>query len=62
MNHDQAMTSMGPTGLDVDQDPRELETPLGTPFDDGFTPSTTKGNTSVDPTGGVHTENFFTPL
>ena len=48
--------------MDVDQDPQEEGIPPGTPFDEGFTPSTTKGYTSTDPTGGVHTENFFTPL
>jgi hypothetical protein len=48
--------------MDVSQDPQGQEAPLGTPFDDGFTPSTTRGNTSADPTGGVHTEHFFTPL
>jgi hypothetical protein len=44
------------------QDPQEKETPPGTPFDDGFTPSTTKGYTSADLTGGFHAENFFIPL
>jgi len=48
--------------MDVDQDPPEQGTPPGTPFDEGFTPSTTKGQTSVDPTRGVHTENFLAPL
>jgi len=62
MNYDQAGTSTWATGMDVDQDPREQETPLSTPFNDGFTPSTTRGNTLADPTGGVHTENFFSPL
>ena len=40
---DQAGTSARTTGMDVDQDPMEQGTPLGTPFDEGFTPSTTKG-------------------
>ena len=62
MHQGQAGTSTGATGMDVDQDPQEQETPLGTPFDDGFTPSTTRGYTSADPIGGVHTENLFTPL
>jgi len=48
--------------MDVDQDLQEQGTPPGTPFDEGFTPSTAIGHTSVDPTGGVQTENFFTPL
>ena len=48
--------------MDVDQDFQEQEAPPGTPFDDDFIPSTTTGHTLADPTGGVHTENFFTPL
>ena len=48
--------------MDVDQGPQEQGTPPGTPFDDGFTPSTTRGQTSTDPNRGVHTENVFTPL
>jgi hypothetical protein len=48
--------------MDVDPDHQEQDTSLGTPFDDGFTPSTTTGYTSAKPTGGVHTENFFTFL
>ena len=39
-----------------------MKTPTDTPFYDGFTPSTTKGNTSADLTSGVHTQNIFTPL
>jgi hypothetical protein len=62
MNYDQAGTSTGATGMDDDHDLHEQDTPPGTPFDDGFTPSTTIGNTSADPTCGAHTENFFTPL
>ena len=61
-HHGQAGTSTGATAMGFDQYPKEQETPLGTPFDDGFTPSTTRGYTSADPTGGAHTENFFTPL
>ena len=48
--------------MDVDQDLHEQETPPGTPFDDGFTPSMTSGYTTAHPTGGVHTDNFYTPL
>jgi hypothetical protein len=48
--------------MDVNHDPHAQETPPSTPFDDGFTPSTTKGYTSADPTRKIHTENFFTPL
>ena len=48
--------------MDVDHDLFEQDTHPSTPFDDGFTPSTTTCNTSADPTGGFHTENFFTPL
>jgi hypothetical protein len=49
-------------GMAVDKDLQEQDTPPCTPFDDGFTPSTTRGNTSADPTDGIHTENFFTSL
>jgi len=48
--------------MEVDQDPQKQGTPPGTPFDDGFTPSTTRGNTTTDPTGSIRTENYFTPL
>ena len=48
--------------MDVDHEHQEQKTPPGTPFDEGFTPSTTRGYTSADPSGGVHTENFFIPL
>jgi len=48
--------------MDVDQDLQEQGTPPGTPFDEGFTPSTARGYTSMDPTGGVQTKNSFTPL
>ena len=48
--------------MDVDQDPQKQGAPPSTPFDDGFTPSTTRGYTTTDPTGRVHTENNFTPL
>ena len=58
----QAGTSAGATRNDIDQDPMEQETPPGTPFDEDFTPSTTRGQTSADPARGVHTENYFTPL
>ena len=40
--------------------PKSREPPRYT-FDDGFTPSTTRGYTTTDPTGRVHTENYFTP-
>ena len=61
MNYDQAGTSTRATRMDVDQDPQGQETPPSTPFEDGFTRSTTKDNTTADPTNGVNTENFFTP-
>jgi electron transfer flavoprotein alpha subunit len=48
--------------MEVDQDPQGQGTPLGTPFEDGFTPSTTHGNTTADPSGSIRTENNFTPL
>ena len=62
MNYDQAGTSTGATCMDVDKDPQGQETPPRTPFEDGFTPSTTRGNTIADPTSGANTDNFFTPL
>jgi hypothetical protein len=48
--------------MDVDQDPLEQGTPPSTPFDEDFTPSTTRGQILADPTRRVHTENYFTPL
>ena len=48
--------------MDVDQDTMERGTPSGTPFDEGFIPSTTKGQPSVATTMGVYTENLYTPL
>ncbi len=48
--------------MEVDQDPQEQGTPPGTPFDGSLTPSTTRGNTAADPTGSIHTENYFTPI
>ena len=48
--------------MEVDQDPQERGTPPGTPFDGGFISSTTRGHTTTDPTGRVHTENYLTPL
>jgi hypothetical protein len=48
--------------MDVDQDPQGQGNPPGIPFDHGFTPSTTRGHATPDPTGSVYTENYFTPL
>ncbi len=48
--------------MDVDQDTPEQGTPPGTPFNESFTPSTTRGQPSVNPTRRVHTKNLFTPL
>ncbi len=48
--------------MDVDQDPQGRGAPPVTPFDEGFTPSTNRGQTTADATGSVHTENYFTPL
>jgi hypothetical protein len=48
--------------MDVDHDPSQQGTPPDTPFDEGFTPSTTIGQTSADPNRGFHTKNFVTPL
>ncbi len=62
MSYDQAGTFTLATGMDVDQDPQAQETLPCTPFDDGFTPSTTRGYTSAEPIRGVQTENFFSSL
>ena len=62
MNYGQAGTSTRATSMEVDPNPQGQTTPQGTPFDDGYASTTTRGKTSADPTGGVHTENFFTPL
>ena len=48
--------------MDVDQDTIEQGTPPDTPFDEGFTPSTTRGQPSAATTRGVHAENLYTPL
>jgi len=48
--------------MDVDKDFQGRGTPPGKTFDDGFTTLTTRGQTKADPTGSVHTENYFTPL
>ena len=44
--------------MDVDQDPEGRETPPDTPLDEGFTPSTTRGQNIADATGSVHTEIY----
>jgi hypothetical protein len=62
MNYGQARTSTGATNMNVDPGPQGQTTLPGTPFDVGYSSTTTRGNTSADPTGGFHTENFFTPL
>ena len=46
------------TGMNVDQDPQEQGTPPGTPFDEGFTPLTSRGQISANPTISVYTENY----
>ena len=48
--------------MEVDQDPHGQGTPPGTPFQDGFTPATTRGHTTTGPIGSVRTGNYFTPL
>ena len=48
--------------MEVDQNFPEQGTPPGTPFEEGFTPSAYKGQTSADPTRCVYIENYFTPL
>ncbi len=48
--------------MKVDQDLPGQGTPPCTPFEDGFTPSTTRGNAATIPTGSVRTDNYYTPL
>ncbi len=48
--------------MEVDQELLEQGTPPGTPFNEGFTPSKAKSLTPKDPTRGVYTNNYFTPL
>jgi hypothetical protein len=48
--------------MEVDQDIPEQGTPLGTPFEKGFTPSADRGQSSADPTGDVYTQNYYTPF
>ena len=48
--------------MEVDHDLPGQGTPTGTPFDDGFTPSTSHGYAATIPTGSVRTDNYFTPL
>ena len=48
--------------MEMDQDLQGQGTPPGTPFEDDFSPSTTRGHTTMDPTGSVRTDNYFTPL
>ena len=47
--------------MEVDQDIPEQGTPPGTPFEEGLTPSNTQGQTT-NPTGGVYTQNYYTPF
>ncbi len=48
--------------MDVDPNPAGQDTPQGTPFDDGFTPPTSRGQHAADPFAHIHTGNYFTPL
>ena len=48
--------------MEVDQNPQGQGTPPSTPFEDGFTPATTRGHASMGPTRSVRTDNYFTPL
>ena len=48
--------------MDIDQDPEGQGTPPGTSFDDGFKPSTTLGHITTDPSGSIHTENYYISL
>ena len=61
--HDYGHHLTGP-GLHTiaEEDPEVYGTPPGTPFDSDYPSHQTEGQTSADNTGGVRTENFFTPL
>jgi hypothetical protein len=59
---DQTGTFAEATSMDVDRDPQGRGTPPDTSFDEGYTPSTTRGQTTAGATGSVHTESYFTPL
>ena len=48
--------------MEVDQDQQGQGTPPGTPFGDGFTPSTNRGHTTNIPTEHTRTNNYYTPL
>jgi hypothetical protein len=48
--------------MEVDQDLPAQGTPPGTPFEDDFTPSTTRGHTTTIPVDHTHTNNYYTPL
>jgi len=61
-NHAQPGTSAEATGMGVDQDLQDQGTPPGNTFEDGFTPSTTRGHTPSVPTGPASTGNYYTPL
>ena len=48
--------------MEMGQDPQGQSTPPGTPFEDGLTPSTTRGHTTKGPTGSIRADNYATPL
>ena len=48
--------------MEIDQDLPGQGTPPGTPFEDGFTPSTTRGYAATILTGSVRTDNYYIPL
>ena len=48
--------------MEVDQDLPDQGTPPDTPFEEGFTPSTTRGHTTTIPTGHARTDSYYTPL
>ncbi len=53
-------TSTGAAGMDVDQEIQGRTTPPGTPFDDDFKDTASKGAPTVPPPARVHTKNFYT--
>ena len=48
--------------MDDGQDFQEQATPLGTPFDDSYKKTTSRGAPNADPPVGVKTGNYYTPL
>ncbi len=48
--------------MDIDHELQARTTPPGTPFDEDFTETASRGAPTVTPPAGVTTKNFYTPL